>query len=500
MLTSGWTNWSWNSSVGFASSTVLDSTNQTISFTPNAWGGLYLHTDSAVDTAVYSKLLFSIYATSFNEKFSLILFDSTNNQISQSIPFSSIGGDATQNSWKQYSIPLDTIAIPNHQLKGFAIQETTGNQQPTVYVSNVSLVGASQTSGTYTTSNGTILKNGQKIVLHGISWFGFETGTHVLDGLWSVNWKDSLMQMKDLGFNAVRIPFCPASLHNVDTSSINYDVNPDLKGKKSLDILDMVLQELNTQHMYILLDHHTPDCTVISDLWYTDSYSENQWLTDLSFIANRYKDLDYFMGVDLKNEPHGRATWGTGNASTDWNTAAEKAGRMLLDSDQNLLVFVQGIQNNPTCSTTLGHWQGGNLEPVNCTSIATSAIPSNKLILSPHVYGPDVYNQGYFDDGSFPNNMSQIWETQFGFLVNKGVTIVPGEWGGKDGTDEGNAKDALLQQSLVSYFTAKHICNSFYWDWNPNSGDTGGILQNDWKNVWNQKMNLLNSYYNQCTQ
>jgi len=29
------------------------------------------------------------------------------------------------------------------------------------------------------------------------------------------------------------------------------------------------------------------------------------------------------INTDLKNEPHGKATWGSGNAKTDWNTAAE---------------------------------------------------------------------------------------------------------------------------------------------------------------------------------
>ncbi|HAJ63533.1 MAG TPA: glycoside hydrolase, partial [Cyanobacteria bacterium UBA8543] len=30
-----------------------------------------------------------------------------------------------------------------------------------------------------------------------------------------------------------------------------------------------------------------------------------------------------------------------------------------------------------------------------------------------------------------------------------------------------------------------------YWSWNPNSGDTGGILQDDWQTVQTAKQELL---------
>lgn len=39
--------------------------------------------------------------------------------------------------------------------------------------------------------------------------------------------------------------------------------------------------------------------------------------------------------ADLKNEPHGLATWGTGDEATDWNTAAEKIGAHLLGKQMN---------------------------------------------------------------------------------------------------------------------------------------------------------------------
>ena len=61
--------------------------------------------------------------------------------------------------------------------------------------------------------------------------------------------------------------------------------------------------------MYVLLDHHRPDCSGQSELWYTDKYPESAWVKDLTTLAERYRDLRHVIGIDLKNEPRGAATW-----------------------------------------------------------------------------------------------------------------------------------------------------------------------------------------------
>ena len=47
------------------------------------------------------------------------------------------------------------------------------------------------------------------------------------------------------------------------------------------------------------------------------------------------------------------------------------------------------------------------------------------------------------------------------------------------------------QDTLIDYFLQKGMTNFFYWSWNPNSSDTGGILQDDWTTVWDDKVALL---------
>lgn len=340
----------------------------------------------------------------------------------------------------------------------------------------------------YRTGGGQIYDASNNLVqLRGVNWFGFETETRVVHGLWARNWKEMIAQMKAANFNAVRLPFCPANLTNIAPTSIDYSKNPDLQGKSSLQVLDAVVNEFDRQGMYVLLDHHRPDCNAISELWYTNSYSEQQWISDLVFVANRYKNVTHFIGVDLKNEPHGSATWGTGNQSTDWNSAAERAAAQVLAAAPNILVFVEGIQTNPSCSNEqFGHFWGENLQPLACAPLN---IPADKLVLSPHVYGPDVFDQAYFQTGDFPNNMPAIWNQHFGQFA-PAYTLVPGEFGGKYG--QGNPRDRVWQDAFVNYLISKNIRSGFYWSWNPNSGDTGGILQDDWQTVRQDKLTLLN--------
>lgn len=51
------------------------------------------------------------------------------------------------------------------------------------------------------------------------------------------------------------------------------------------------------------------------------------------------------IGADLHNEPHGAATWGSGNTNTDWRLAAERCGNAILSVNTNWLIIVEGIEN-----------------------------------------------------------------------------------------------------------------------------------------------------------
>lgn len=343
----------------------------------------------------------------------------------------------------------------------------------------------------YRVAGGQILHAGKAVQLRGVNWFGFETELHVAHGLWKRNWQEMIAQMQGLKINAVRIPVCPASLHGITPGGIDYGKNPKLRGLNSLQVLDKLVSEFNSRGMYVLIDHHRPDCHAISPLWYTADYSEKQWIKDLAFIAHRYRAFPYFLGIDLKNEPHGKATWGAGDKATDWNTAAERAAKAVLKAAPDILVFVEGIEDTSRCSDAPHAWWGGNLGPMKCTPLK---IDPDHLVLSPHVYGPDVHDQPYFDEADFPKNMPKIWDAHFGQFVADGFTVVPGEFGGRYGI-AGDPRDRVWQNALVNYLRKKNITSGFYWSWNPNSGDTSGLLQTDWQTVWAPKLALLDHFW-----
>ena len=350
------------------------------------------------------------------------------------------------------------------------------------------LLASTSMAWSYEINAGKVLDGtGKAIQLRGVNWFGFETNNHVVHGLWARNWTEMITQMQAQGFNAVRLPFCPATLHgSAPPSSIDYGRNADLQGLSAIQVMDKVVTELSNRGMYVLLDHHTPDCQTISELWYTQSYSEQQWISDLTFVAQRYAGVPGVIGIDIKNEPHGAATWGTGNNATDWNRAAERAAAAILPLAPHWLIAVEGIGENPSCSGSNAHFWGGNLEPLACTPLN---IPANRLLLAPHTYGPDVYVQPYFNASNFPSNMPAIWDQHFGQFVQAGYAVMLGEFGGKFG--RGDARDVQWQNALVDYMVGKGMRSGFYWSWNPNSGDTGGILDDDWTTVRTDKVQLL---------
>lgn len=362
----------------------------------------------------------------------------------------------------------------------------------------------------FTSSAGSIYKNGEKINLFGASWFGLEDDGYSPHALWSRNLKEIILQVKNMGFTAFRVPFCPETLKNVPTGYISDTANPMLVGLKSLDLMDKFIEEINAQGMYILLDIHNYTCTnTLSPLWYTSEYSEQQLITDLNFVANRYRNLDNFIGIDIKNEPHDgqnlatSATWGIGNIATDWNLASERIGKSILNTNPNLLIFVEGIGDmQTTCSDEFGAWWGGNLMPVRCTPINPLSIPANKLVLSPHIYGPDVHYADEFKTTDFPNNLPAYWDKYFGFTQGLGNTLAIGEFGGKYGHNDqfsaANPKDVIWQNKIIDYFIEKKICNFFYWSLNPDSSDTGGIFQPNWLDPWNDKLVNLQRLMNSC--
>lgn len=337
------------------------------------------------------------------------------------------------------------------------------------------------------------------IHLFGVSWFGFELPDHIVYGLWARNWKDILKDIKEMGFNAIRLPFCHESITpgtKPVPGRISYSLNPDLRNLTSLEIMEKIISYANELNIFVLLDYHRIGCRYIEPLWYTDNFSEEQYIKDWVFLAQKFGKYPNVIGADIKNEPHDSASWGTGDNKTDFRLFAERVGQAILQVAPHWLIFIEGVQythvpeidgRNPySC-----FW-GENLMGVKDYPVR---LPKDKIVYSPHVYGPSVYNMPYFNDPEFPRNLPKIWELHFGYLKELGYAIVIGEWGGRY-----VGKDKVWQDAFADWLIQKGIYDFFYWCLNPESGDTGGIFKSDWRTVNQDKLNLIHRIINAASQ
>ncbi len=331
---------------------------------------------------------------------------------------------------------------------------------------------------------------GYPVLLRGVNWFGLETETQVPHGLWQRDYKEMLSQIRDLGYNVIRLPYSVQALRGNSINSVNFSIgsNRDLEGKTPLEAMDVIIQEAARQGLMILLDSHRLNNQRIPELWYGDGFTEEDWINTWTMLAARYRNQPNVIGADLKNEPHGQASWGTGDRNTDWRLAAERAGNAILRVNPNWLIVVEGVEKNVPGQRLSGHWWGGNLEGVRRFPVRLSN--RRKLVYSPHEYGPGVVDQPWFSDPTFPRNLLNRWEIGFHYIATQGIAPVwVGEFGGRQ-VDRAS-KEGIWQRQFVHFLNQNNL-GFAYWSWNPNSRDTGGILQDDWQTIDTPKQTLLN--------
>jgi endoglucanase len=150
-----------------------------------------------------------------------------------------------------------------------------------------------------------------------------------------------------------------------------------------------------------------------------------------------------------------------------------------------VLIFVQGVER----SADDWYWWGGNFTDARSAPVQLD-VPG-RVVYSPHDYGPDVYDQPWFDAPDFPNNLTAIWDAHWGYLAKEGIApVVLGEFGGKS---VGQDADGVWQRALMDYAQQNGV-GWLNWSFNPDSGDTGGLLADDWLSVVQAKADLYQGH------
>lgn len=410
-----------------------------------------------------------------------------------------ISGTATTAVTASFTVMVSDSSSPARTAtKALSIVVTT---PPTLSINDVTVVrnGSTSVTGVLSTNGNQIVDSaGNAVRITGINWFGFETSNQVLHGLWARSYKSALDQIKSLGFNTLRIPYSNAMLRSgAATNSINFALNPELQGLTPLQCLDKVIEYCGQIGLRIFLDRHSAAAGgyLNENVWFISGdayYTEQRWIDDWVMLATRYANNPTIIGADLFNEPKRTATWGNSAPLTDWNKAAERCGNAILAANPNWLIIVEGVEQFGGQS----YWWGGNLMGV-ATLPVTLNVP-NKLVYSIHDYPASVSAQTWFSAGNYPQNLGGVWDGYWGYVFKNNLApVIVGEFGSKLET----VSDQQWMDKLTDYMDGDFDLNGSndlaagkkgiswtMWCFNPNSGDTGGIVGDDWQTVNTTKL------------
>lgn len=377
--------------------------------------------------------------------------------------------------------------------------------------------------------------NGNEVWMTGCNWFGYNVGSQVFDGVWTRNLHECLTEIADHGFNLIRVPMSTEILlqwKNGDadpaTPKVNEYSNPELtlEGVEggtimySFDIWNQAVEWCRELGLKIMIDIHSAETASAGhqvSVWYTDKFSTEDWLDALNWVADYYKDDDTILAIDLKNEPHGTADtpttmakWDDSTDDNNWRYAAQRGAQAVLSANPNLLVMVEGVEVYPKfdegadwTSQNIDYsrypysyyyhtWWGGNFRGVKDYPLDLGEYQS-QLVYSPHDYGPLVYDQDWFYDGFTQETlMDDVWYDNWFYILDEGIApLLMGEWGGfLDEEHDTDGRNRTWMTALRDLMIEYHIHHTF-WCFNENSGDTGGLVTNNFEDWDEEKYNFV---------
>ena len=363
----------------------------------------------------------------------------------------------------------------------------------------------------HTDGNKILDKDGKQVWLTGVNWFGYNTGTNTFDGLWNSQLVPTVKSIADHGFNLIRVPISAELIlqwkkGEYPKANYNNAYNPALNDLNSLQIFDYFLKLAEENGMKVMPDIHSAETNASGhnvNLWFTEKISTDKFYEALEWMADRYKGNDTIIAYDLKNEPHGKpnegknaAIWNDSKDANNWKYVAETAAAKILAKNPNVLIMIEGTEIYPKNSKGdysstdekdyYFNWWGGNLRAVRDFPIDLGKY-QNKLVYSPHDYGPTVYEQPWFkSDYTFDSLMKDCWQDNWFYIhkENKAPLLI-GEWGGF--MKDPNLKWMTYMRKLIK---DNHL-NHTFWCFNANSGDTGGLVKDDFRTWDTEKYNFV---------
>lgn len=297
-------------------------------------------------------------------------------------------------------------------------------------------------------------EHGVPVRIAAIGWNGGDGQARVPEGLYTVNYRQTLDAMLALGFNAIRLPYCDqwvgahssaVPFNNSSYTAIDYRLNPDLRDLTALEVMDRIIAHAGSIGLKVVIDHHNSNCQggqQTNGLWYDQNTPvavfESNWLD----LVHRYKGNDTIIGYDLHNEPLETAQWGSGGLN-DWRAEAEKLGRLIQEIDPGPLIIVEGPQTWHRQRNMPDAGPEGNLQGVRNLPVRLPV--RNKVVYSVHEYPPSVADfRINRDPVELVTHMNRIW----GYLVTEGIAPV---WIGEMGSSLKTDVDRRWARVMTEY-------------------------------------------------
>ena len=485
--------------------------------------------------------------------------------VSQPPPYGVVDGNASSSvSSSVVSSSSSSVVVSSSS----SSVPSSSSSAPSSSVGSSSSSSTPNTSGTFRVDgSGNITKNGEVLPMHCGAWFGLEGQFEPKDAennaggapmelyMGNMWWADTgrtiqqtMDEIKALGVNVIRLPIAPQTLDPNDPQGIG-DIRsggvlknaPSVRQTNARQALEDFIKAADANNLQVIVDIHscsnyvgwragrldaTPPYTDANreDYDFTredyscgpapagvtvQEYNKSIWLSNLREIAGMSEDLgvDNIVAIDIFNEPWDY-TW------AEWKSLSESAYQAINEVNSDVLIMVEGIGSETSDGTKVPHGDEASNpnwgENLYGFADAPLDIPKERLILSPHTYGPSVFVQKQVIDQTDPAcvglegdaagdagceividqaRLEAGWEEHFGYLRDQGYAIVVGEFGGNmdwpasGGTNTATQNrwsfinspvDQQWQQAFVNYAKKENI-QACYWSINPESGDTGGL-------------------------
>ncbi|GBF94600.1 endoglucanase e1 [Raphidocelis subcapitata] len=339
-------------------------------------------------------------------------------------------------------------------------------------------------------------QKGARVRLRCASWSGGQERWFVPSGLWAQPRGTIAALARGAGLNCIRLVWSvEAALRGANGTAAVPDAavaaNPDLKGRGPLEVWDAVIAALANAGLMVVLDNHSSDamwCCDMKDgngLWYTDRWSEADWLRAWDLVARRYASTPAVVGMGLRNEPRpavvgGRIRvplWGSGGAELDLARAYERAAAAVLSARRGYLILAQA----PSAGRDL---RAARMRPLTLRAAwPEGALVRNQLVYETHEY-PFLYGR----TANFTKNYSAyraLLDNSWGYMTELNSTPI---WLGEFGTTHDAAGiSSSWWKALMAYIRAKDLDWS-YWPLDGQQGpsrsqgaeETYGLLNTDW--------------------